>query len=117
MVRHTARAQEIVAVSHRGSHGDNTAIVPNFVNFIPHRSHCTFNGHEKYLMVNRERQPVPKCRCWMGPGTPTASSSKIFAFAKLRILSHRGPSGMPSSPHSGYVKGRHLSEGGGDRWE
>lgn len=71
-----------------------------------------FSGHEKYLTMNRERQPVPKCRCWMGPGTPTASSSEIFVLAQLRIVTHRGPSGTASRPH-----GRHLSEGGGDRWE
>lgn len=83
MVRHTVTAQDIAAVSNRGSHGDNTAVVPSSVNVIPHRSHRTFNGHEKYLMMNRERQPVPKCRCWMGPGTPTASSSEIFVLAQL----------------------------------
>lgn len=75
-VHHTVRAQEIAALGNRGSHGDNTAITPNFVNFIPHRSHCMFSGHEKYLMRNREPQPGSKCRGWMGAGTPPAARSK-----------------------------------------
>ena len=87
-VHHTVRAQEIAALGNRGSHGDNTAITPNFVNFIPHRSHCMVSGHDKYLMRNREPQAGSKRRGRMGAGTPPAARSQTRVSASWGT---RGP--------------------------
>ena len=97
-VHHTVRAQEIAALGNRGSHGDNTAVTPNFVNFIPHRSHCMFSGHEKYLMRNRDPQAGSKCR-GVGAGTPPAARS-----ASLPPGGPAGPTGRLCRRREFYLR-------------
>lgn len=61
---------------------------------MPYRSHCMFNGHEKYLMMNRETG-WPEMPCWVGHAIPTPTCTKMCTSAEERILTHKGPSGTP----------------------
>lgn len=43
------------------------------------RSHCMFNGRERYLRMNRETS-WPEIWCWMGPGIPLPHVKKNVHF-------------------------------------
>lgn len=58
-------------------------------------SHCMFNGHERYLRMNRETS-WPEIWCWVGLAIPTPTYKKMYIFAEVRILTHQGPSLWPS---------------------
>lgn len=77
----------MAAISKSSRHSDNTAVVvPHSVNFIAHRSHCLFNGREKYLRMSRESQAARK-QTLAQPLPPAATCVS----AQLWSLTPRGP--------------------------